>query len=120
MAATNRAVGVLVQRRIPLVGLAADQPVEVLEATAWMGPMIERPGGGGFRYRDLVALAEQRGAVAVELQRRASGAQLFGRRERPIEYEVRISAGSVRRSRYQSHAADRRDASRPAFRCCGR
>ncbi len=61
--------GALVERRVPLVGLAADEAVEVLEAAAARGPGVERPGRARLPHRHLVALAELRRVVAVELER---------------------------------------------------
>ena len=61
--------GALVERRVPLVGLAADESVEVLEAAAAGRPGIERAGRARLPDRHFVALAELRGGVAVQLQR---------------------------------------------------
>ena len=58
---------VLVDRRGVLVGLAADEAVEVLEARAGR-PVVERAHRAGLPDRDLMALAELGGAVAVELE----------------------------------------------------
>jgi hypothetical protein len=60
--------GVLVQGRIPLVGLTGDEPIEVLEATPRAGPAVERAVGAGLPHRDLVALAELGGGIAVQAQ----------------------------------------------------
>ena len=59
----------VVQRRRVLVGLAADEAVEVLEAAAAAGPGVERPQRARLPDRHLVALAELRGRVAVQLER---------------------------------------------------
>ena len=59
----------LVDSRVVLVGLAADEPVEVVEAAPARGPGIERPDGAGLPRRYLVALAELRSRVAVQTQR---------------------------------------------------
>ncbi len=61
--------GALVERRVPLVGLAADEAVEVLEAAAAGGPGVERPDRARLPHRHFVALAELRRGVAVQLQR---------------------------------------------------
>ena len=61
--------GAFVQRRVPLVRLAADEPVEILEAAAARRPCVERPDRAGFPHRHFVTLAELRRGVAVELQR---------------------------------------------------
>ena len=62
-------VGALVQRRVVLVVLAADESVEVLEPAAAGRPRIERADRGRLPRRHLVALAELGGRVPVELQR---------------------------------------------------
>ena len=72
VALLGRAVGLdrgraLVQRRVVLVRLAADEAVEVLEAAAGR-PVVERPQRARLPDRHLVALAELRGRVAVELE----------------------------------------------------
>ena len=59
----------VVQRRVPLVVLAADEAVEGLEPTAARGPGVERPHRRGLPHRHLVALAELGRGVAVQLQR---------------------------------------------------
>ncbi len=61
--------GALVERRIPLVGLAANEAVEVLEAAATGRPGIERTGRTRLPHRHFMALAELRRGVAVEFQR---------------------------------------------------
>ncbi len=73
VALLRRAVGldrdrVLVDRRRVLVGLAADEAVEVLEPRAGR-PGVERPHGARLPDGHLVALAELRRRVAVQLQR---------------------------------------------------
>ena len=60
--------GALVQGGVVLVGLPADEAVEVLEAAAGRPP-VERAGRAGLPHRHLVALADLRGGVAVEPQR---------------------------------------------------
>ena len=59
--------GPLVDGGVVLVGLAADEAVEVLEATA-RRPLGERPHRARLPDRDLVALAELRGGVPVHPQ----------------------------------------------------
>ena len=61
--------GALIQRRVPLVVLPADEAVEVLEPAAAGRPRRERSGRAGLPDRDLVALAELRRGISVELQR---------------------------------------------------
>jgi hypothetical protein len=60
--------GALVDRRVVLVGLAAYEAVEVLEAATARGPGVERTDRAGLPHRHLVALAELCGRVAVEPQ----------------------------------------------------
>ncbi len=59
--------GVVVDRRVVLVGLAADESVEVFEPAPGR-PLPERPHRAGLPDRHLVALAELGGRVAVELE----------------------------------------------------
>ena len=61
--------GVLVDGGRVLVGLAADEAVEVLEPVARRRPPIERAHRARLPDRDLVAFPEMRGGVAVELER---------------------------------------------------
>ena len=61
--------GAVVDRGIPLIGLAADEAVEILEPAAAGGPRIERADGAVLPDRHFMAFAELRGAVAVEFQR---------------------------------------------------
>src|SRR5262249_19529934 len=56
--------GAVVEGRLPLVGLAADEAVEVVKSLhVW--PAVERAGDAGLPVGDVVVLAEERGAVAV-------------------------------------------------------
>ena len=64
-----------------LVGLAADEAVEVLEAATAGRPAVERPRRAGLPDRHLVALAELGGRVAVELERQGEGSLVFGSNE---------------------------------------
>ncbi len=52
--------GVAEQVRLPLAGVAADEPVEILEAHADR-PLVERPDLAGREGRRVVVLAEPRG-----------------------------------------------------------
>ena len=61
--------GALVERGIPLMRLAADEAVEVLEAAAARRPGVERAGRARLPHRHFMALAELRRGVAVQLQR---------------------------------------------------
>ena len=60
--------GAFVERGVVLVGLGADEAVEVLEAAAGR-PGVVRAGGAGLPTRHFVALAELGGGVAVQLER---------------------------------------------------
>ena len=57
-----------VNGRIPLVGLAADEPVEVFEPAASGRPLVERPHRARLPDRHFVALAELRRRVAIEFE----------------------------------------------------
>jgi hypothetical protein len=59
----------LIQGRVPLVRLAAEETVEIFEPAAAGRPCVERPDRARLPYRHLVAFAELRRRVAVELQR---------------------------------------------------
>ena len=59
--------GAFEQPRVVLVRLAADEAVEVLEARA-RRPAVERTDRAVLPHRHLVALAELRGGVAVQLE----------------------------------------------------
>ena len=61
--------GAVVERRRVLVRLAAEEAVEVLEAAAPGRPRVEGPHRARLPDGHLVALAELRGRVAVQLQR---------------------------------------------------
>src|SRR5215813_12136941 len=56
--------GVLIQRRVPLIAVAAEKAVEVLEAKTGR-PQVERPRLARHPVRYVVHLAEPRGVVAV-------------------------------------------------------
>ena len=58
----------LVDRRVVLMGLSADEAEEVLEAAPG-GPVLERPHRARLPHGHLVALAELRRRVPVQLQR---------------------------------------------------
>ena len=59
----------LVDRGVVLVGLPADEPVEVLEPSTTGRPRIERAHRAGLPHRHLMALAELRRRVAIQPQR---------------------------------------------------
>ncbi len=69
--------GVAEQVRLPLVGVAADEPVEVFEAHAGR-PLVKRPDLAGLEGRRVVVLAEPRGGVAVVQQDAADGRLVLG------------------------------------------
>ena len=58
---------VLEHRGIPLVGVAADESVEIIEPESG-GPKVERAVGAALPGRHVMVLAEPRGAVAVAAQ----------------------------------------------------
>ena len=60
------------QIRRPLVGLAAHEAVEIVEAHA-RRPLVERTGHAVLEVRRVVVLAEPRRGVAVVLEDRADG-----------------------------------------------
>jgi hypothetical protein len=60
------------QVRLPLVGIAADEAVEVFEAHAGR-PLVERPGLAGGEGRRVVVLAEPGGRIPVVEQHPADG-----------------------------------------------
>ena len=55
------------QVRLPLIGVAANKPIEVLEAHA-DGPMIERPDLAGLEGRRVMVLAKPGSGVAIVFQ----------------------------------------------------
>ena len=62
--------GVTEQVRLPLVGVAAHETVEIFEAHAG-GPLIEGPALAGLEGGHVVILAKPGGAVAVVLEQAA-------------------------------------------------
>ena len=82
----------LVERRVPLVGLAADEAVEIFEAAAAGRPLVERPDRARLPHRHFVALAELRRRVAVELQG-------LGERRRVVRQHRACSPAPTSRSR---------------------
>src|SRR5580765_1239864 len=75
--------GALIQRWVPLVSLAANEPVEIFKSSSASWPSIKRPGRTGLPYRYFVALAELRRCVAVELQGAGQGRTIV-RQDRAI------------------------------------
>ena len=59
--------GVAEQIRLPLVGVAADEAVEIVEAHAGR-PLVERPGLARLELRGVVVLAEPGRPVAIILE----------------------------------------------------
>ena len=84
--------GPLVEGRVPLVRLAAEEPVEVLEAATARGPGVEWPDGAGLPDRHLVALAELGRVVAVELEGLRQGRHGVG----PYRAVARRPGGDLR------------------------
>ena len=70
--------GALVERRIPLVRLATEEAVEVLEATAAGRPRLKGADGAGLPDGDFVVLAELCGGVAVQFERLGQGRHRVG------------------------------------------
>ena len=89
--------GAVVDGRGVLVRLAADEAVEVLEATAARGPGVERAHRARLPHRHLVALAELRGRVAVQLQR-------LGERRRRVRADRAVARRRGRDLRDPAHA----------------
>ena len=69
--------GVAEQVRLPLVRVAADEPVEILEAHAGR-PLVERSDLTGAERRRVVVLAEPRGGIAVVEQDATDGGLVLG------------------------------------------
>ncbi len=68
----------LIERRIPLARLAADEAIEVLEPAAAAGPGVERAHWARLPDGNFVALAELSGGVAVQLERPRDGRDGIG------------------------------------------
>src|SRR5262249_2861750 len=68
--------GVAKQVRLPLAGVAAHEPIEILEAHA-DGPLVKRPGLACRKGRSVVVLAEPRGGIAVLLENLADGSYVL-------------------------------------------
>src|SRR5262249_12611835 len=64
--------GVAEQVRLPLVGVAADEAVEIFEAHAGRPP-VERSDLAGGKCRGVVVFAEPRGRVAIIEEHAANG-----------------------------------------------
>src|SRR5688572_7864572 len=58
-----------VNRRIPLMRLATDEAIEVLEAPAAGWPRVKWAGRARLPHRHLVTLAKLRRGIAIQLQR---------------------------------------------------
>ena len=67
---------IAIEVRLPLAGVTADEPIEILEAHA-VRPLVEGPGLGRLVERRVVILAEPRGRVPVVFQDGADGAVLL-------------------------------------------
>ena len=61
--------GALVDSGVPLVGLATDKSIEILESSAACRPLVEWTHRAGLPDRYFVALSELRRRVAVQLER---------------------------------------------------
>ena len=69
--------GVAEQVWLPLVGVSADEAVEILEAHAGR-PLVERPDRAGLERRRVVVLAEPGGGVAVIEENPSDGGLVLG------------------------------------------
>ena len=69
--------GVAVQVGLPLVGVATNKTIEILEAHAG-GPLVKRPYLAGRKRRGIVVLAKPRGRVAVVQQHPTDGGLVLG------------------------------------------
>ena len=100
--------GVAKQVRLPLVGVAADETIEVFEAHA-RGPLVEGAGLTGSEGGDVMVLAEPRGGVTI-LQEDASNGRFVFRddavvagetggllRDYAETHRVMVAAGDQRR-----------------------
>ena len=85
----------VVQRRLPLVVLAADEAVEGLEPAAARRPGVERAERRRLPHRHLVALAELRGGVPVQLE---------GQRQRRLRVRPHRAVAGRRRGRLRDAA----------------
>ena len=104
------------ESRRPLVGLATDEPVELLEAAEGR-PVIERTRRARLPHRDLVALAELRGVVPglsqdlrqrntrIRARRPIAGRRRGGLGDLPHTHLVMVAAAEHGRTRRR---ADRR------------
>ena len=92
--------GVAEQVRLPLVRVAADETVEVLEAHAG-GPLVERTDLAGRERRHVVIFAEPRGRVAVVEQHAADRRLVL-----PDDAVVAGVAGRLLRRSRQSRRSD--------------
>ena len=108
--------GAFVDRRVPLVGLAADEAVEVLEAAAAGRPLVERPDRAGLPDRHLVALAELRRRVAVELERHRQRRLVLGQHRAVAGRRGRDLADAAHVDRVVVAAGEQRLARRRAQR----
>src|SRR6267154_4162372 len=61
--------GAFIERRVPLVCLAADETVEIFESASPGRPGIKRTGWAGLPNWHFMALAELRRRVPIELER---------------------------------------------------
>src|SRR5208282_1223526 len=65
---------ILEHRRVPLVGVAADESVKVVEAKPGR-PQVERTNGAALPGGHIMVLAEPGGAVAVAAENLSGGAR---------------------------------------------
>src|SRR5580704_6690144 len=60
--------GAFIKRWIPLVRLAADEPIEIFESASPGRPSVKRAGWTGLPDRHFMTLAELRRRVPIELE----------------------------------------------------
>ena len=87
--------GVLVNRWCPLVGLPADETVEMLETLAG-GPLPERTHRTGLPDRHLMTLPELGSRITVELQH-------LSQRRCGVGYYRRVARGTAGKLGYPTH-----------------
>ena len=86
---------VLIDRRCPLVGLPADEPVEMLETLPGR-PLPKRPHRRGLPNRDLMTLPELRSRITVQLQH-------LSQRRRRVGDNRRVARSAAGKLRYPTH-----------------
>src|SRR5262249_20485036 len=104
------------QHRVPLVRLAAEEPVEVLEAVAGRGPAVERPGRAQLSDRHFVALAEVRRRVAVQPEGLGKRRDVVRPDARPAGQSETREPGSTNRTWFGTQTPGRHSTTRTSVR----